>query len=112
MEVISSPSELSENDESEGVGWKAAYAFTMEILLHEHTVMREAKKLNDENIYTVGVYQFGPRMFFTAYHAETCSRHYISIPTTEINKLLPPNSFEITTSGWMDPPGRTNLSYE
>lgn len=105
VEVCSAPTEPFEEDEASGVGWKAAYAYAIEMLLHDYTVMHEAKRLNNEVTYTLGVFQLASRMFFTAYDPERSCRHYVSIPTTEINKLLSPNSFETTTPGWTAPPG-------
>jgi hypothetical protein len=110
VRVVSAPTELLEEDEASGVGWRAAYAMAMSYVLEDRRCLREAKKLNDQ-VHTVTVYQLGPRIFFSAYAPHiSCYRH-ASVLTSEVSMLLAPSSFEPTQDGWKDPPSKSPHIY-
>jgi len=95
----------AEEDESTAKGWKSAYALLMSYALEDRRVTREGKKLND-GLYTVSVYQVGPRIFFNAYYPSQSIYRLTSVLTKDLSLLLAPSSQVASEEGWESPPGK------
>ena len=101
---MSAETDMAEEDESTGKGWKSAYAVMMSYALEDRRVTREGKKLTD-GIYTVSVYQAGPRLFFNAYYPKQSIYRHTSVLTQDVSMLLAPSTQEPAEEGWESPPG-------